>query len=224
MLTQAEIDALLNGSSNLSSADSNSNESDKLSDEEKDALGEIGNICMGSSATALFKLLGQKVTITTPSVSTLKWEQMKNEYKNSYVAVKVEYIHGLIGTNVLILKENDVKIMADLMMGGDGHNIQEDLNEIHLSAISEAMNQMIGSAATSMSTVFNKRIDISPPTSFVASFENERVFENVDNDQLFVRISFKLIVGDLIDSEIMQIIPLDFAKEMVSNLMHSENV
>jgi len=93
-------------------------------------------------------------------------EELAKEYHSSYVAVKVEYTEGLDGMNLLLLKEDDAKVITDLMMGGDGSNKEGELTDLHLSAISEAMNQMIGSAATSMSSMFNKRIDISPPKAF----------------------------------------------------------
>ena len=118
---------------------------------------------MGTSATTLFTLLGQKVTITTPSVRVTNWEELASRYELPVVVIRVEYKMGLIGSNLMILKEDDVKIIADLMMGGDGTNVENELSDLHLSAISEAMNQMVGSASTSMSSMFNKKIDIMPP-------------------------------------------------------------
>lgn len=166
MLSQAEIDALLGGTDidddisidNFTEDASNIVINDPLTDDEKDALGEIGNISMGTAATTLFTLLNQKVIITTPDVKVMSWEQLANEYGESMVAINVEYKEGLEGINLLILKENDVKIIADLMMGGAGQNTDEELTELHLSAISEAMNQMVGSASTSMSSIFNKKL------------------------------------------------------------------
>lgn len=219
MLTQAEIDALLNGSP---APVSNIEEDDDLSPLEKDALGEIGNISMGTSATTLFTLLGQKVNITTPQVSVTSWEQMAKDYPKPYVGVKVEYTHGLIGSNLLILQDKDVKIITDLMMGGDGTNTAGELSDLHLSAIGEAMNQMIGSSATSMSSMFEKKIDISPPKSFVIEFNTDQSYRELDDSsQKFVKISFKMIVGELIDSEIMQILPINFARSLVENLLNA---
>ena len=218
MLSQAEIDALLNGTSTDIKEDIGSNE-EALDLQEIDALGEIGNISMGTSATTLFTLLGQKVTITTPKVTISSWEDIAKEYSQSYVGVKVEYTNGLIGTNLLIMKEQDVMVITDLMMGGDGSNTQENLTELHLSAISEAMNQMVGSSSTSMSSMFEKRIDISPPKAFVFEIDNIRQNIQVKDGEQIVKIAFKMIVGSLIDSEIMQVLPLSFAKTMVENLM-----
>ncbi len=224
MLTQAEIDALLNGTSSIdeSSDTDNSYGTDiNLTNQEIDALGEIGNISMGTSATTLFTLLSQKVTITTPNVSIITWEELSRSYSSQYVAVKVEYTDGLIGSNLLILKQDDVKIITDLMMGGEGVVVEGELSDLHLSAISEAMNQMIGSSATSMSSMFSKRIDISPPKAFVVSFESGDPYGEFSKDDVLVKIAFKMVVGNLIDSEIMQLLPMKFAKELVNTLLNA---
>jgi len=218
MLSQAEIDALLNGGL-MNTEEASEPEYDVLSSQEIDALGEIGNISMGTSATTLFTLLGHKVTITTPQVSVTTWKNLSKEYSTSHVAVKVEYTKGLIGSNLLILKDRDVKVITDLMMGGDGSQTEGDISDLHLSAISEAMNQMVGSSSTSMSAMFDKRIDISPPKAFV--FSPEKFITDIEfkDDDLVVRVAFKMVVGELIDSEIMQILPVPFAKDLVENLL-----
>lgn len=219
MLSQAEIDALLNGTSIDSSSDDESGQ-ENLNSQEIDALGEIGNISMGTSATTLFTLLGQKVTITTPQVIVCSWSDIAKEYSTSFVGVKVEYTNGLIGTNLMIMKEHDVKVITDLMMGGDGSKIEGGLSELHLSAISEAMNQMVGSSSTSMSSMFDKRIDISPPKAFIFDIDHIRQNIQLEEDEKVVKIAFKMVVGTLIDSEIMQVLPLSFAKKMVENLLN----
>jgi flagellar motor switch protein FliN/FliY len=220
-LSQAEIDALLKG---ISTSDiDNDIKPDKeegLSSEEIDAIGEIGNISIGTSATTLFTLLNQKVIITTPKVITTNWEQLSKEHPLPYVAVTVKYTSGLEGASLLILKEDDVKIITNLMMGGDGKIEEGELNEMHLSAISEAMNQMIGSAATSLSSMLNKRINISPPTAFIIRFENTEAYEDFA-DEAIVKIAFKMVVGNLIDSEIMQLMPLSFAKTLIQGVFEN---
>jgi flagellar motor switch protein FliN len=168
----------------------------------------------------LFTLLGQKVTITTPSVTITTWDALSREYSIPSVAVKVEYIQGLIGSNLLVMKENDVKIITDLMMGGDGTNMTGELSDLHLSAISEAMNQMVGSSSTSMSSMFDKRIDISPPRAFMMEFGKGNSYIDMEDEQKIVKIAFKMIIGNLIDSEIMQILPISFAKSLVDNLLN----
>jgi flagellar motor switch protein FliN/FliY len=227
MLSQAEIDALLNGTPSANSTKTDffggtGNPSNSLSPQEIDALGEIGNICMGTSATTLFTLLGQKVLITTPNVTVTNWDEMSKQYALPVVAVQVEYTDGLIGSNLLIMREDDVKVITDLMMGGEGNNISGDLTDLHLSAISEAMNQMVGSSATSMSSMFDKKIDISPPRASIIRFESEPPLKGFDAEQQIVKIAFKIVVGTLIDSEIMQLIPIKFAKDLVRILLNSD--
>ncbi len=219
MLSQEEIDALLNGSPSDSA--SASEPQSFLSDEEKDAIGEIGNISMGTAATTLFTLLGQKVTITTPRVFETNITTLSEDFIDPCVLINIKYRYGIEGSNILILKEHDVKVITDLMMGGDGTNTAEsELTDLHLSAISEAMNQMIGSSSTSLSEMLGDKIDISPPEAFYESITNIdlSVFE-IDLSEPLVKIAFKMTVGDLIDSEIMQVIPVRFAKQMVSSLM-----
>ncbi len=220
LLSQEEIDALLKGAS-LSDNESQ-NEDAEFSSQEIDALGEIGNISMGTASTALFTLLGQKVLITTPSVEIATLGELTKPDNSSYVAVRTEFTHGLTGTNLLVLKEEDVKIITDLMMGGDGSNIEGEITDLHLSAISEAMNQMVGSAATSMASMINKKIEITPPKAFRTSLDKSD-FEDLDFTDKAIKISFKMEVGSLINSEIMQLLPIDFAKEMVAGLLNVED-
>ncbi|MBS4536041.1 flagellar motor switch phosphatase FliY [Clostridium sp. D2Q-14] len=219
MLSQEEIDALLNDD-----ADENNTDENVLTEEEIDALGEIGNISMGTAATTLFTLLGQKVTITTPEVSMTTMKKLTQQYPMPFVAVDVSYKIGLEGSNVLMLKTDDVKVITDLMMGGDGTNIDREISDMDLSAVSEAMNQMVGSSSTSMSEMFAKKIDIDPPEAYKVQLD-----ENIDDIELFnaeddiVKISFKMVIGDLVDSEIMQLLPKEFAKELINGLLNSEN-
>ena len=230
MLSQDEINALLSGM-NSGSGDTSTAEADSasssddgfsLSATEKDAVGEISNISMGTAATTLSSLLNQKVNITTPSVSVSDWDDISTRYDRPCVMMQISYKEGIDGNNVLILKEDDVKIITDLMMGGSGKANDEPLSELHLSAIGEAMNQMMGSAATSMSSMFNRKIDISPPVANVI----DAYSESVDNlpaflNGSFVKVSFKMQIGDLIDSEIMQLYPIEFAKELIELFMPS---
>ncbi|MFC7061201.1 flagellar motor switch phosphatase FliY [Halobacillus seohaensis] len=230
MLSQDEIDALLGGdndnkndNSELNKTEeqpSNINIEDYISKLEEDALGEIGNISFSSSATALSSLLNQKVEITTPSISIVKRPQLNGEFPKPHVAINVNYTDGFSGENMLVIKSQDAAIIADLMLGGDGTSPSEDLNEIHLSAVQEAMNQMMGSAATSMSTVFNKKVDITPPTINVLNLVEDEGQEQIPEDEVLIKVSFNLRVGSLIDSSIMQLLPVEFAKEMVDELLN----
>lgn len=220
MLSQAEIDALLGGSDSSNETETQFDEP-SLTDIEKDALGEIGNISMGTAATTLSTLLGQKVLITTPVVEEIAVEELKNRYVSPYVLVKVNYTIGIKGSNLLVINERDVKVITSLMMGGDGIAIDEELTELHLSAISEAMNQMVGSASTSLSNMFNKKIDISPPkTEYVSFNDTDTLDKMVEEQSKLIRISFRMVIGDLIDSEIMQLLPIEFAQSMSNQLLN----
>jgi flagellar motor switch protein FliN/FliY len=217
-LSQEEIDALLRGEPSPSSA-SSAQQAD-LSDMERDALGEIGNISMGSAATSLSVLLGRRVSITTPKVTVSSLSEIKNEYPLPYLVIEVGYTHGIMGTNLLAMRDHDALIIADLMMGNDGTNPPTELSELYMSAVGEAMNQMMGSVATSMSTIFKKKIDISPPVVSLVDFaSNPKVTNMATDDEHIVRVSFRMEVEDLIDSEIMQILPISVAKDMVQSLM-----
>ena len=215
ILSQEEISALLNDTGS-----ENATQNTSLTDNEKDAIGEIANISMGTAATTLFSLVNHKVEISTPVVSLATWDDIVEAYERPCVFIRIAYTVGLDGNNLLILKENDVKIITDLMMGGDGTNTDGELGELHLSAICEAMNQMMGSAATSLSSMLNKTIDISPPHADLIDLQ-----ENVDEGTIdeflknpFVKISFKMEIGDLVNSTIMQLYPISFAKEMCASI------
>lgn len=220
MLTQEEIDALLNIGSQDETEDSLENQlEEELSNIEIDTLGEIGNISFGSSATTLSTLLNQKVEITVPEVSIINKTDLASSITFEPVSVQVNYVDGLTGKNVFIIKALDAAIIADVMLGGDGLNPDTELNEIHLSAVQEAMNQMMGTAATSMSTIFNTKVDISPPSIIDDSVDQGIIFQ----EESYVKISFTLKIGDLIDSNMMQLMPISFAKQTVSQLLNESN-
>lgn len=214
MLSQEEIDALTGGGND--SSDSAAATELSLTDAERDAVGEIANINMGTAATTLSTLLNNKVTITTPKVSYVSINELSQQYDRPCVFIHISYIEGIDGNNILILKEDDVKIITDLMMGGDGTNTEGELTELHLSAISEAMNQMMGSAATSLSSMLEKKVDISPPSASLVDL-NDTIEDSAIAtflDEQIVQVAFDMKIGDLIDSQIMQLYPFAFAKEL----------
>ncbi len=216
LLSQEEINALFNSTDDDVADAASGSSGEILSNEEKDAIGEISNISMGSSATTLAALVNQKVDISTPSVSIVNWEQLVGAYDKPCIFIQILYKEGLDGNNILILKETDVKIIADLMMGGDGTNIDGELSDLHLSAISEAMNQMMGSASTSISSMIEAKVDITPPNASVIDMTNVtdagQIASFLTKD--FVKVSFKMTVGDLVDSELMQLYPIEFARNL----------
>ncbi len=229
VLSQEEINALLNGGipDAAPAESSDGGGGGELSGQEIDTIGEVANISMGSAATTLFSLVNKKVEISTPVVTETNWDEMAANYDSSCVVVRIGYTKGLDGSNILVLKEDDVKVITDLMMGGDGTNIEGEISDLHLSAISEAMNQMMGASATSLSSMLNKMVDISPPT---ATLTDMATIDAAEIDAFltgsFVRITFKMEIGDLVNSEMMQLYPISLAKEMceaVLNNMESDS-
>ena len=231
MISQEEIDALLSGGAGGDSpaddaapaADASSTDDAGITDMERDALGEIGNISMGGAATTLSVLLGRKVSITTPTVSVSNLRTLKERYPIPFLVVEVGYSVGIEGNNVLCIQARDAASIADLRMGNDGTNPDEELSEIHMSAVSESMNQMMGSVATSLSSMFNKKVDITPPVVTLVDLGTAEVVSKLlDKVDPIIQTSFRMEVDGLIDSEIMQLLPLDVAKDMVDALMNQQ--
>ncbi|MBO5388354.1 MAG: flagellar motor switch phosphatase FliY [Lachnospiraceae bacterium] len=223
MLSQEEINALIGGGS-ISTPSLGGSE--PLSDSERDALGEISNICMGTAATTLYSLVNQKVVITTPVVKITRWEELTADYARPCVFINIYYKEGIDGNNVLILKEDDVKIITDLMMGGDGLNPAPELSELHFSAICEAMNQMMGSSATSLSSMLNTKIDISPPEADLVDMAGEIDTTKVSDFMVkdFACVTFRMTIGELVDSTIMQLYPIELAKELYRRFSGEDEV
>lgn len=236
MLSQDEINALLNGTDEPAGDDAAADTADAaafdgpdaddslLTDSEKDAIGEVANISMGASATTLFSIVNRKVNITTPVVKLATWKNVLEDYEKPCVFILIKYTQGLDGSNILILKEHDVKVITDLMMGGDGTNTDGELGELHLSAISEAMNQMMGSSATSLSTMLGKMIDISPPEASLVDLTAFKSGGDIADflEGTFVKISFRMQIDELVDSTIMQLYPVDFAKDIYHTFIVSQ--
>ena len=250
MLSQDEINALLQGMDLSDTADSGASpetpqdsssaentdnayvkdvaptvgDEEELTDVEKDAIGEVANISMGSSATTLYSLVNRKVNITTPVVTLATWKTLLDSYEKPCVFIQIKYTKGLDGTNILVLKEHDVKVITDLMMGGDGTNTEGELGELHLSAISEAMNQMMGAAATSLSTLLQTVIDISPPESSLFDLTEVKDGKEISPflGGTFVKISFRMQIDNLVDSTIMQLYPIDFARKLVETFINTQ--
>lgn len=187
-----------------------------LTNEQIDTLGEIANISMGNSATTLSMMVNRKVDITTPNVSVIKRSDALDDYEKTCIFVQIHYVKGLTGNNVLILKENDVKVMTDLMMGGDGTNTACEISDLHLSAASEAMNQMMGAAATSLSMMLSVPTDISTPVVNRIDVDSVKIFEKSFETEYddFIKIAFKMTISGLIDSIMVQLYPVHFAREM----------
>ena len=223
-LSQEEINALLQAANAASeNSESESKESGEsvplLSEMQMDAIGELGNISMGSAATAISTLLGKRVEITTPSVNEANLSDVKRKFKGKKVIVRVDYTQGLNGTNAFILEPHVVAVISDIMMGGSGENVSDELDEIKLSAVGEAMNQMMGSAATALSEIIKKPVDISPPQVEEVNFDDENVdFPPVYEGEKVVEVHFKMKVGELAEGDMMQLMSPSFAKQFASFL------
>lgn len=187
-----------------------------LTRDQVDILGEIANISMGSSATTLSMMVNRKVDITTPNVTTVKRSETLDDYEKTCVFVQIHYVKGLTGNNVFILKEHDIKCMCDLMMGGDGTNTDGEITDLHLSAASEAMNQMMGASATSLSMMLGVPTDISTPVVNKIDVDSVKIFEKSFESgyDTFVKVAFRITIADLIDSIMVQLYPVQFAREM----------
>ena len=233
-LSQAEIDALMNGGATAESekpaetkeepvsseadqvqASEVSTEASGLDEQAKsDLIGEVGNISMSQAATTLSSILNHRVSITTPRVTRIRFKDLIDGIKAPKVATTVEFKEGLTGVNLMLLEVHDANVIANLMMGGDGTPENEEFTELELSAVAEAMNQMIGSAATSMATMISTKVDILPPKVNLWDEPGNTKYDFIVDDEVIYKISFSLNVDGLIQSEIMQI----FTDQMVDDI------
>lgn len=219
-LSQEEIDTLLNGDGSTSE----SKQKEELSDLEKDLLGEVGNISMGTAATALSAVVGKPVNITTPTITVSTLNELIKGFQTPNIVLDVQFVSGIVGGNLFVINIADSAVIANLMMGGDGVVAQpSELSELEISAVQEAMNQMIGSAATSMATMFSREVNISPPISSVCDKNSEEISTDISADEKIVNVCFRMTIGDLVDSSIVQILPIATAKKIVSIMMGTED-
>jgi len=181
-----------------------------LTAHEKDAIGEIGNICMGTSATTLSQLLGKRVTITTPRVSIVKGTEYLNDYERPVVATEVSYIKGLEGVNIFLIRKEDALAITEVLMGTSA-----GAEELYLSAISEVMNQMVGSSSTALADILHVSVNISPPVIR----ELTPASETNHGDELMIKTSFLLEIEGLLTSNILQIMTFSFGKKLAASLV-----
>lgn len=183
-----------------------------------DLIGEVGNISMSQAATTLSSILNRRVTITTPRVKYVKFKEILSDLVTPKVSSVVGFKEGLEGSNLMLLNVEDAIIIADLMIGGDGHPESNEFTELELSAVGEAMNQMIGSASTSMATMIGKKVDILPPEVNLWKDEESVSYTGIDLETVVSKVSFDLSVEGVIESEIMQIYTREMVEE-ISELM-----
>ena len=220
VLSQEEIDALLGGGSSEPVTEELSEANFELTNEESDAIGEVGNISLGSSSTALSTLLGKTVSINTPKVEAITFDSFKNKItEREKVLVQIEYTKGFDGLNVLLIDKKDASLIGDLMMGNDGTNPPEEVDELYLSAVGEAMNQMMGTASTSLAGMFDKEIDITAPKVSLSTVDdlNEKT-DFFKNNPSFVLVEFNLEIEGLINTSIYQIMTEKFVKKLTREM------
>lgn len=196
-------------------------EKEQLTQEEKDVLGEIANISIGSASTVLSTLLNQPVTISTPNVEAINVRHYDG-VPVPFVILNVDFVEGLKNENVFVFTKDVALTMVDLMMMGTGEvDPEKELSELELSGIKEIMNQMMGHAATAMSEMFQEKMDMTPPDVKFVSLKEEMEYlgEAMEVDEL-VQITFNLEIGDLLQSKMYQILPISEAKEMVRRLLY----
>lgn len=224
MLSQEEINTLLKDTEDLNQENSVQNELDTegaLNSMEKDVLGELTNITLGSAATTLSSLLGKKVEITVPTMSVVTLEKLLEEYPESCVTLEVEYKTGLKGSKLFLISTYDVGVIVDLIMGGDGSNPPLELSDLHLSAISEAVSQMMSTATNAFSQIFDKQIETSAPELNITNLQEENFFTKEDRESVVISFQFK--IEGLLDSKLLQILPASFAKTIVAEILAKNN-
>ncbi len=189
-----------------------------LTDDEIDAIGEVLNISMGAAATAVSTMLERQVVITTPKICQNQFKNVDFSSLEPAVVVKIKYIQGLSGINVIVLRRNDMGIILDLLMGNDASGSDEyEFDEMSMSAACEVMNQMMGSSATALSEMLNKAVNISTPQATLVENSNDAqsIFNDIDENENVVEISFKMTIKDTLDTTFTSIMPLRLSREIV---------
>ena len=183
---------------------------------ELDAIGEVMNISLGSSATAVSNLLDHRVDITTPSVDVVSVEDFTLGDLEPAIAVEIKYVSGLEGSNIMLLKRHDVKVIVDILMGTETPDEEFELNELSISAVCEVMNQMMGAASTALSDFIGRPVNISTPKSFtlddLTKFKNDH-FQT--SDGLLVVVRFMLKIENILNSEFVNVMSVDLARELL---------
>ncbi len=187
---------------------------------EIDTIGEILNISMGAAATAVSILLNRQVSITTPNVQVLRGDEFTYTELEPALGIEIKYIEGLLGSNQMVMSVKDVNTIVTLLLGDDGG---PDMDEIHISALGEVMNQMMGASCTALASFLDREINISPPVPFKIEEFNEKLLWSRDQEYI-VAVSFKLAIDGLLDSEFFTVMTVPFAKELVSSAGMGMNV
>ncbi len=187
-----------------------------LTDMEKDVIGEVMNISLGSSATSLSSLLSKRVDITVPRVNVVSTQEFNFNNLEPAVGVEIKFIEGITGDNILILKKADIKVILETLMGIEITDEEFELDEIAISAVCEVMNQMMGSAATALADFLGRTVNISTPIAYEITDKEDFKGRYFPDDGSLVEVKFDLKVGDVINSEFLNAFSIPLAKEMVN--------
>lgn len=180
-----------------------------------DAIGEIFNISLGSSATAVSNMLARRVDITTPTVSVVSAKDFTLGDLQPAIGVKIDYVAGLSGSNIMLLKRSDVRAIVDILMGSTTKDEDFEINELNMSAICEVMNQMMGAASTAMSDFLNRMVNISTPQAFEIGSLEEFVEKYFPSNGILVVVRFKFSIEDAVESEFMSALNMDLVRELL---------
>ncbi len=192
-----------------------------LTSAEIDMIGEVGNMIMGSASTALFTIIGQNVDITTPKVSVVKLNSLKDQFDGERLVTTLNFEDAIEGINFFVVDAKTAAIIADLMMGGTAEDVDEQMDEMKMSAVGEAMNQMMGAASTSMSEFLDGSVNITPPQVSMVDFNAEKVDfppPETQSEDEFVLVSFDMSIGSFANTNIFQILPIKFVKDLYAKV------
>ncbi len=188
-----------------------------------DAIGEIMNISLGSSATAVSNMLDHRVDITTPKVTVMPVEEFSLGELEPAIGVEIKYVSGLEGSNIMLLKREDVKMIVDILMGSTTPDEEFELNDMTISAVCEVMNQMMGAASTALSDFLGRPVNISTPQSFTLddldAFKREHF---ATKDGQLVVVHFMLGIENVLQSEFVNVMPTDLARELLKGFGMAE--
>ena len=184
---------------------------------EIDAIGEIMNISLGSSATAASNMLDHRVDITTPRVSVVNVEDFTLGKIEPAVGVEIKYFCDLEGSNIMLLKRSDVRAITDILLMTETPDEEFELNDLSISAVCEVMNQMMGSSSTALSDLLGRMVNISTPESFELHDLDKVKEEHFPVTQgPVVVVRFNLIIEGVLDSEFMNVMSVELAKELIA--------
>lgn len=211
-LSQEQINSLLSGSPGTGA----------LLPNEIETLTEIGKISMNNGAIAISSALGQDVTIGSPKVNVVKFEDLMNFSSSPVVIISFRYEIGQSFENVLLIKDDVTAIIFDLLMGKDGRNPDPNISDLQISALNEIINQALGTASTAIADNYKKKVKMSPPNASFSNVNDEKAFPLGYVSNELVKLSYSFVISDLVNSEIVQLMTIKVAQGLIKTLTVSE--